>query len=155
MPFLLSQQLQLLRQLSSLAASSYVFSPMGGVPGAGMEVPGAFSQRFQQLLRGGCLWLFTCSCAKGTENYHVPFKTPHLGNAQNQGWAKLLPANSCMGVVGQKHSLEMISPFCLSQTVILSWFVFKEFWRYSKGLHFPEMSYPFPLVFLTWLQLNF
>lgn len=57
---------------------------MGGVPGTGLEVPGGFSQHFQQLLY---LAVVASDCLHArvlkAQNYHMPFETPHLMNAQN------------------------------------------------------------------------
>lgn len=65
------------------------------------------------LLNGSCLrWLLTCSRTKSTGLSHALQNTTP-GECTKLGRAKLLSANDSKEVVGQKNSLEMISPFCL------------------------------------------
>lgn len=77
---------------------------MGDVPGTGREVPGGFLPCFQQLLDLTVVASDDCLRAHvlKAQDYHMPFKTPHLAKAQNQGRAKVLSANDSKEVVGQK-----------------------------------------------------
>lgn len=61
-------------------------------------------------LNGSCP---SCLCAHilKAQDYHMPFRIPHLVNPQNQRWAKLLSASDSMQVVGQKIPCEWFRHF--------------------------------------------
>ena len=110
-PLLLWRQLPLICQLLSLAASSYVPSPTGDMPGTGREVPGGSSLPAATLLNGSCLQLLTCLRTNSTGLSHALQNTTPRESTK-LGMSKTALCQWRHGSSGSKNSLETILPFC-------------------------------------------